>query len=315
MKFENMAAVAGLIIRPNGPLTRRRGGRRQKAAFTLIELLVVIAIIAILAAMLLPALAKAKQRAQLVNCLNNEKQLALGWVMYAGDNNDKIVLNANESIVDSTTALGGSLAADPMTFANLQAGGGAACWTPEDLTELQECISPYYTNWIKAGMLYPYLQTVNVFKCPVDQLQVMQGTVGSTRTPVIGGPIQNRTYSMNCWMNPCNMWLGTTWGYTEYYKISQDVHPGPSSTFVFVEENPYSIDDGYFAVEPNQTTVWANCPAVYHGNASVLSFADGHSEAHKWTDANMINARGANITASPNCNDLAWLNARSSVPQ
>jgi prepilin-type processing-associated H-X9-DG protein len=116
-------------------------------------------------------------------------------------------------------------------------------------------------------------------------------------------------------MNCVSYYEGSDYGYLTYKKMSQIVRPGPSTTFVFVEENPYSIDDGYFVNQPQQTTLWVNCPAVYHGNASVLSFADGHSESHKWTDNNMINAKSANITATANCPDLPWLNSRTSAPK
>jgi len=271
---------------------------------------VVIAIIAILAAMLLPALAKAKQKAQLMNCLNNEKQLSLGWIMYANDNNDKLVLNGNLANQPS------NITQDPLTqMPTLQPGGSQAQWCPGDIRDgagdangLTEAISPYYTNWIKAGMIFPYVQNVNLYKCPVNQLHVPPNASF--------GPYQNRTYSMNCWLNNGgNYWNGTDWGYQTFYKLSQMMRPGPSSTFVFIEENPYSIDDGYFAIQPNETTLWWNAPAVYHGLSSVLSYADGHSEPHKWSDNNMIKANSVNITATTGCGDLAWLNERSSAPR
>ena len=262
--------------------------RNRKTAFTLIELLVVIAIIAILAAMLLPALAKAKQKAQMINCLNNEKQLALGWIMYANDSNDRIAMNGDENSQPGQGGNSGSALEDPLADGNLQSGGSIAQLCPGDMTSPQEANSQYYTNWLRAGMIFPYVQNVNVYKCPVDQNYVQPLTHSF-------GPLQIRSYSMNCWMNPHDMWLGTTWGYLQYYKMSQILKPGPSSTFVFIEENPYSIDDGYFAVEPGQTATWINCPAVSHGLSSVLSYADGHSEARKWSDYNMINAKGSNI--------------------
>ena len=98
------------------------------------------------------------------------------------------------------------------------------------------------------------------------------------------------------------------------------VRPGPSKTWVFIEESPIGIDDGYFAVDPTQARTWYNSPACLHGNASVLAFADGHADAHRWTDSNMIygtggNANGNNLPADPNSPDLPWLISISTAHQ
>jgi len=278
--------------------------KKQRRGFTLIELLVVIAIIAILAAMLLPALAKAKQKAQLINCLNNEKQLSLGWIMYANDNNDKIVVNGDENEQPSTSP-------DVLAQSDFQAGGSKAQWCPGDMTSLSQATAEnglFATNCIKAGLIYPYVQSLSIYHCPVDAFRI---PVASST-----GPFQLRSYSMNCWMNPKDLWDGTDWGYISYRKMTQIGKPGPSTTFVFIEESAYSIDDGYFAIQPNEITTWVNAPAVYHGNSSVLSYADGHSEPRKWSDSKMIHDRtGSNFAASPNCGDLNWLVLRSTARQ
>ena len=283
-----------------------RGQKAFTAAFTLIELLVVIAIIAILAAMLLPALAKAKQKAINIQCLANEKQLALAWVMYSGDNNERLVRNANLSGQPT-------LSENPSTDASLQPGGANAQWCPGNLQNLSMTAGVYYTNWLTVGLLFPYFQNINIYRCPADHNQVPY------KAP-FGHPA-NRTYSMNCWMAPNNMWSGTTWGYRQYFKTSSLAVPGPSTTWVFIEESPPSIDDAYFAVDPTSTAVWVNSPAVLHGFSSVLSFADGHSETHKWTDHNMIydvnpgTPPGCNVPAQAKTPDLAWLIQASTAHQ
>jgi prepilin-type N-terminal cleavage/methylation domain-containing protein len=275
--------------------------------FTLIELLVVIAIIAILAAMLLPALAKAKQKAQAMQCLANERQLALAWIMYIGDHRDYLVPNRG---LDNQTSL---TQPDPRTDASLQPGGQYSDWCPGNM-QIAQCAA-HYPLWIQVGLLYPYINNRNVYHCPADRSLVPK------TAPLTARLSAQRTYSMNCWVGSYDppTYVPKNWSpsgvntgnYRVYVKQSTMVRPGPSKTWVFIEESPIGIDDAYFAVDPTQATTWYNSPACLHGNSSEISYGDGHAEARQWTDNNMIhgigaNSSGNNLPASTGSGDLPW---------
>jgi prepilin-type N-terminal cleavage/methylation domain-containing protein/prepilin-type processing-associated H-X9-DG protein len=223
---------------------------RRLAGFTLIELLVVIAIIAILAGMLLPALSKAKLKAEGTGCLNNTKQLTLGWILYSGDYNERLVPN----IPGSPAAwIGGNVAAMP----------GAT-----------------NINDIRSGKLFPYNPALATYQCPG-----MKTPPSTVPLAAMRGQRLVRSYSLQGRMGGDS---STAWvlgpKYNQYSKQTDIQDPNPSKAIVFLDESKECIDDGYWAVNGNSdhASIWQNAPGIRHGKGTVFSFADGHSEVWRW---------------------------------
>jgi prepilin-type N-terminal cleavage/methylation domain-containing protein len=243
-----------------------------KAGFTLIELLVVIAIIAILAAMLLPALAKAKQRATTAACLNNQKQLALAWNMYTPDNNDKVIgFNCKynwEWRLGSQTS-GGT----PTVTATPPAG-----LTGEPLFDW------YIQEGYREAALYKYAASPAIVHCPGDRRKPIAGVYYyDSYSGVLG--LNGGTYTAGVGNN------GNHDGATPI--MSQAGVKHPTDRFLWVEENDFRGDNlGSWEFNFNATThsasKWVDCPAVYHVTSSTFSFVDGHAESHRWISGDTI---------------------------
>jgi prepilin-type N-terminal cleavage/methylation domain-containing protein/prepilin-type processing-associated H-X9-DG protein len=263
-----------------------RSGRNSRA-FTLIELLVVIAIIAVLAALLLPGLAKAKEQGRRILCVNNHKQLMTTWELYSADNSLAIVRNGHPP-----------LGVPP----------DVKLWFFASHGNVDTRTNTIYMDDSKYSAFATYFKQAKTYKCPSDRK-----VVGFDKTPT------SYSYGMNGFMNPVGIVKDINERSTAkvYYRVNQI--QDPSQTFVFIDGNAQSICCPAFMVTPDPQTEFFHVPGVYHNKGGTVSFADGHAITHRWQDARTAtNMPGESLFllahfSSANNRDLKYLQSIAST--
>jgi prepilin-type processing-associated H-X9-DG protein len=287
--------------------------KKADVGFTLIELFVVIATLAILAALLLPALAGTKPTTQAFQCLENQRQLILAWQMYAQDNND--ILPPNDYPWTTKVVRDG-------TVKNWIFGTE---YQALDAINTSILVNPQLT------LLALYNTNPATYKCPADTYLIPNTSVSHTRSVSMNSAVGTIWYSASTTL-PAGGPVGGGWLGPEprfksgmnteertYGKITQMTKPGPSMTFVIMDENPATINAG--AINISMAQILVDYPANSHNGAAGISFADGHTEMHRWMDAFTVSPPaplagepGGGVTIPPSpCLDLAWLQPRTTA--
>ena len=263
----------------------------RSTGFTLIELLVVIAIIAILAAMLLPALSKAQTKAHGVYCMSNQKQLTLAWIMYADDNQNKLVPNRDGGTTDYNLS-----------------------WVPGWLNFEVNHRDNTNINYLRQAKIGPYTKNMGIYKCPADiyPCKMFGSSMARVRSVGMNGFIEGNAYKgehdafSSHWYN----------GWWSYQSMTDIRNPPPSKLWVFVDEQADSINDGWTIMNPTDLNSWVDLPASYHNGACGFGFADGHAEIKKWLEKSTqvpVKMVQVNGFPAPRSRDIPWIVERTTA--
>jgi len=253
----------------------------------LIELLVVIAIIAILAALLLPSLSKAKVQSDGIKCMSNLKQLTVAWAAYCGEFKD--IVPPNGGLGQGEDSLTGDM------------------WVDGNMQDVTQDYSATNLAYIRSGVMYPYVNSVLVYRCPADVSTARIGLAyypwGSAGVPRV------RSVSMNTWVcsgTDVALSANPAVDVVQFQKVSDITRP--AGTWLLWDENPVTIDDGCAANTPGSAT-YENPPATYHNNANGMSFADGHAMIKMWHDPAILGHNVTSTSTTPRDGgvDLRWL--------
>lgn len=289
----------------------RKSNPKHGSAFTLVELLVVIAIIAILASLILPALARAKARAQASFCLNNTRQLTFAWMLYADEHNGQLAYNLGQSARITTTVP--AVANGPQMAQNWV--NNVLNWETNDTDNTNAAA-------VVASGIGPYTgAAAPVYRCPSDNV------LSEAQRDAGWSPSRVRSFSMNAMVGNAGSYSqgGNNVNFPNYVQFFKSTSiPQPADIFVFLDEHPDSIDDGYFlnSYTDGSPATWTDLPASYHNGAGTFSFADGHSETHHWQNASTKQpsiAYGINpplpMVIPDGAQDFWWVLSRMSVEQ